>query len=94
MYVIEVDEDDRLDRGRWWLPAAAGYTNLLSRAGLYDEADAQRRASRSRRATARPALEVFDEECELLRLRTDELAAFAERANLTNSGASAGAGEE
>ena len=39
LYLLEVGEDWRKGRGRWWCANGQGYTDRLDRAGLYSPDD-------------------------------------------------------
>jgi len=56
--LIEVLPEWRTGRGRWWCPNSAGYTDTLSRAGVYDPDSPAVRAGLDK-GTARPIDEVI-----------------------------------
>lgn len=68
-FLIEVHEQWRPGRGRWWAPKAEGYTDVLASAGFFSRAEAERRAGGSDRATIVPALPFLA--AELDRARAD-----------------------
>lgn len=58
-YLLEVESHHRGTRGRWWCPDGRGYTNSLLQAGVFTEAEAQERATRSDRSATVPLLDVL-----------------------------------
>lgn len=65
-FVIEVTEEWRTGRGRWWCPNGNGYTDVLARAGLYARQDVEAAAGGSDRAVVRPALPIVQAEIDRL----------------------------
>jgi hypothetical protein len=63
LYLLEVGEDWRRGRGRWWCANGQGYTDRLDRAGLYSPDDRHVRdaAFTEGRSVARRLADVLTE---------------------------------